>query len=617
MNKNNSDTNIIQDNEKQFTALLSVLPDVVLIHRDGIILYANQTACSATEYSLDELLGSYVISYVVEEHRELVMQSLERRLSGEEVGDYECELRKKSGGLRTVIIRASNIVFNGEPATIVILIDITERKLAEKLLEGSKEKYRLLIHYTIDPIFSINPDETYRFVNEAFAQRVDSTPDQIIGKTPHDLYPWNDAEFRLNVIRKVFLTGEKAESEVRTTLKNGELRYYFTKVNPVKDDSGKVIWVTCNSTDITDRKKIEHALQESENHFKAMFNLAGSGIVLINADDCTIIETYNTAAGLIGLPINQIIGKECFNFICPNEKGNCPVKDLKNTVENCERVLLTAKGEHRKILKSVFAIKYKGMDCFLESFMDITEQKKNEEQLVLLNNELQRINSEKDKFFSILSHDLKSPFLGFIGLTNVLAEDAADFSLEELSSAVKSMSSSANNLYKLLMNLLEWSQMQKGTVSFNPAHLLLSEVVSQNIELLSSQYEQKEIEIINKIPTDQKVFADKEMLDSIFRNILTNSIKFSYRGGKVIVKAKEIENDFVEVSITDNGIGMSDSLVNKIFKLEEKTGRRGTENEESSGLGLLLCKEFVEKNGGKLWVESREDKGSTFYFTLR
>jgi len=158
--------------------------------------------------------------------------------------------------------------------------------------------------------------------------------------------------------------------------------------------------------------------------------------------------------------------------------------------------------------------------------------------------------------------------------------------------------------------------MQQGAISYDPVNLILAKVVLRNINLISKSGEQKGIELILNVPDNQKVFADEEMINSILGNLLSNAMKFTSRGGNITISSKESENNMVEIAVQDTGIGMSESLAEKLFKMEERVGRLGTEGEESTGLGLLLCKEFVERHGGKIWAITKENEGSTFYFTL-
>jgi len=247
---------------------------------------------------------------------------------------------------------------------------------------------------------------------------------------------------------------------------------------------------------------------------------------------------------------------------------------------------------------------------------DITERKRSELIIKQQNKQLHELNAEKDKFFSIIAHDLRSPFQGFLGITELMSEDINKFSSAELSKFAKEMNKSTQNLYNLLQNLLEWSRMKNGRMNFTPNEFTLKEIVDQNIGSIVQRAAQKGITIINEIHEEQKMVADERMIHSVFGNLLSNAVKFTKKDGKVTLQAKAVPNNLLEISVADTGIGMSDAAIAKLFKIDEKVGRRGTDGELSTGLGLLLCKEFVEKHGGKIWVESEEKKGSTFYFTV-
>ena len=230
--------------------------------------------------------------------------------------------------------------------------------------------------------------------------------------------------------------------------------------------------------------------------------------------------------------------------------------------------------------------------------------------------ELSEANSTKDKFFSIIAHDLRGPLGGFMGLTEILADEFSIFSQEEQMEIMTDLSRSARNIYNLLENLLEWSQMQKGQTSFNPRRLNLSNIIMDCITALSGSSRKKGIDINTDFQDNCELFADKYMLQTIIRNMVANAIKFTPKGGKVLISVSAEINKLVTVSVEDSGIGMTSEMVNNLFLIDVNTKRTGTEGEPSTGLGLLLCKEFVEKQGGKIWVESELEKGSTFYFTI-
>lgn len=225
-------------------------------------------------------------------------------------------------------------------------------------------------------------------------------------------------------------------------------------------------------------------------------------------------------------------------------------------------------------------------------------------------------NTKKDKLFSIIAHDLKSPFVGFLGLTEIMANRVEECTKDEILTFSREMHENAKNLFKLLQNLLDWALIQKDAMEFNPIEINLKDVISDNIRYFHQSSAQKGIDILIDVPQNQKIYADKEMLNSVLRNLLSNGLKFTEKKGKIIITSKESENGMIEVKLCDNGIGMSTELCDRLFRVGEKVGRKGTAGEDSTGLGLLLCVEFIEKCGGRIWAESVEGVGSTFYFTL-
>ena len=253
---------------------------------------------------------------------------------------------------------------------------------------------------------------------------------------------------------------------------------------------------------------------------------------------------------------------------------------------------------------------------FATTFSDITIRKQAEEKINLKNEALQKLNAEKDKFFSIIAHDLRNPFSGFLGLTQIMAEKLSDFTINQAQELAESMRDSASNLYRLLENLLQWSQIQRGTIPFNPEFKKLLPVVNESVAIILESANAKHIEIITMIPDGLTVFADINILQTVIRNLVSNAVKFTPKGGKVSLTAKTNDDNSIEISVQDTGIGVSQKQIENLFRIDVQTSRKGTEGEPGTGLGLLLCKEFVEKHAGRIWVESNEGKGSIFNFTL-
>jgi two-component system, sensor histidine kinase and response regulator len=232
------------------------------------------------------------------------------------------------------------------------------------------------------------------------------------------------------------------------------------------------------------------------------------------------------------------------------------------------------------------------------------------------NEELTKLNIEKDKFFSIIAHDLRSPFSGLIGLLEILTEEIDNLDEESRNEIIKSLFNSSKQVYTLLENLLEWSRLQRKKIMLNPQNHDIRRLISVILGILNAQAASKNLALHNHIPEDSIAYGDERMISTIFRNLLTNAIKFSYENSKIDVSLSEATEDELIFSVRDYGIGMSDEIRENLFKIGTKVSQHGTLNESGTGLGLVLCKEFADLNHGKVWVESEEGSGSTFFISL-
>ncbi len=238
-----------------------------------------------------------------------------------------------------------------------------------------------------------------------------------------------------------------------------------------------------------------------------------------------------------------------------------------------------------------------------------------EEKIKAINEQLKEINNHKDKMFSIISHDLRGPFHGLLGFIDILKEDIDSLSKAEIFEVVNKIDSSAKKVFMLLENLLQWSRIHNGKLEYKPGKINLNEITKHSISLLSSNVLVKNINILNNIGEELFAEADYNMLLSAIENILTNAIKFTPKDGKISIEASQI-NGAVKYSITDTGIGMSGEKVKSILNNEFLQSTKGTENESGTGLGLMICKELVETNGGELEITSEINKGTTVSIIL-
>ena len=253
----------------------------------------------------------------------------------------------------------------------------------------------------------------------------------------------------------------------------------------------------------------------------------------------------------------------------------------------------------------------------------IRSRRRNEKQISEKNDELETANEKltetnatKDKFFSIIAHDLRNPIGSFRNVVELMHDDYDSFDEEERKDFLRMMKKSSEQVFELLENLLEWSRSQRGTIKFNPTKIDIFAIAQLCVDLLTLTAEKKSIKLINSVPRSEFIYADAKLITTIIRNLMSNSVKFTREDGEIEVGYRELDNGEVEVSVRDTGVGMDAERVASLFQIDKSKSTNGTNGEVGTGLGLILCKEFVEMHGGKIWVESEVGIGSKFIFTL-
>ncbi len=241
--------------------------------------------------------------------------------------------------------------------------------------------------------------------------------------------------------------------------------------------------------------------------------------------------------------------------------------------------------------------------------------KKKTKSIKLQNQELQKLNAEKDKFLSIIAHDLRSPFNSIIGFSDMLIQQVNNEDVKNILTYSKVIKNSSERAMDLLTNLMEWSLSQTGRMNFNPEYFKIDELIENTLLLFSDIAVQKSIRIEKELFSGKAVYADKEMISTILRNLISNAIKFTSSGGSIKIVSKEKKNK-VEIMVKDSGVGLSESAIENLFRIDANVSTPGTQKEQGTGLGLILCKEFIDKHNERIWGESEPGRGSVFYFTL-
>ncbi len=285
-----------------------------------------------------------------------------------------------------------------------------------------------------------------------------------------------------------------------------------------------------------------------------------------------------------------------------------------NASESCE-VRLIADG-NPSVYVHLEGIALEVEQKCLVTAIDISRRKLAEKALEKSEANLRALNAAKDKFFSIIAHDLKNPFITIIGFSDMLAEQVREKNYEGIQEYAEIIQNSSQRAMDLLMNLMEWSRSQTGRMEFAPEQIEIFALIDEVTELLNYTARQKSINIYTEGRHKTVVFADRAMIGTVLRNLISNAIKFTNPGDEVVILAEQNENELV-VSVADNGVGIKKEAIDKLFRIDVNYVTMGTQNEKGTGLGLILCKEFISKHGGKIWAESDpEKKGSRFCFTI-
>lgn len=298
------------------------------------------------------------------------------------------------------------------------------------------------------------------------------------------------------------------------------------------------------------------------------------------------------------------------------------LKKAKKTISLQNEKLENQQAEietHRLLLEKS---NQKFRDRTIELFGKMIDLKKAKKTIGLQNEELENqreqlkaLNASKDKFFSIIAHDLRNPIAGFLNLTEILSINFEVFSESESKKFIDVMNQASIQLYNLLENLLQWSKAQTNSITFKPKFTLVKNMIENTIDTLMVNIENKNLKINFNVDEKLVAFVDENMIETVIRNLISNAIKFSHPDGKITLNCIQ-KDDFIEISVIDYGVGIKKEDQEKLFRIDQNITTLGTSKEKGTGLGLILCKEFVEKNNGQIWMESELNKGSAFMFTI-
>ncbi len=589
---------------------------ILLIDKQGIIIDANQMVTRFIGLGKEELNGAH-ISDVLPDTFKLENEVLIEKIKNRDK-EYSGEVLFNKHWINYKIMPLS-VGGVADAALVIFGRDITQEKLVKdglmaalKADKENKDFLEQLINSIPDIIGIQDKDHSMIRYNTAGYRFLGLTPEEVEGKKCFELIGRN-RECVQCACNESYVTKGPAGLELFDAEKG---IWFDVRSYPVLDDDGEIKFIIEHLRDITELKKSQTELLENRQRYWDLFNSSAAGI-LIGSAEGVIIEANEYFCQITGYSREQLIGIHISESLFTEESILVsPFRfDLlsKGKSVSSKRDLKTADGS---IVPIEMFTRIMPDGTYQSIYYDLTERKLSEKEISRQNHELTTLNAEKDRLFSIIAHDLRSPFTAILGLTEMISDEFDSMDRNEVKDILIELQRSAGNLYKLLDNLLEWAMIRRNKKPFNPTGILLYDLVKQSVQTMHENARGKSLDVYIDIAKNIQVYADRNMLEVIVRNLFSNATKFTYNGGHINISAEQTSDDFITLSVSDNGIGIPAEMLGKIFSISERNNRRGTRGEPSSGLGLLLCSEFVEKNGGIISVVSIEGKGSTFSFTI-
>lgn len=486
---------------------------------------------------------------------------------------------------------------------------------AEMRAQAEAERYRALYDFFPGGYFTLNREGTIMELNLIGAKMLGAGRVQLV-KANFRIFVTLSTRLVFNLFLEQVFKHETIQSCEVSLNVNGKPPLFVHLEGLVSEDETQCFM---RAQDITAFKEAAENLRESEIRYRRLFESSKDGILILDAVSGEILEVNPYIIQLLGYSYDELIGKELWEIgtfynIGYSLRAFAELL-LREYIRFDDMPLVTKSGKRINVefVSNVYVSNHvKVIQC---NIRDITERKRMENKLKESENRLRELVATKDKFFSIIAHDLRSPFNSIMGFSELLVEQISNNNYDGAENFARIIQESSKLAMELINNLLEWSSVQVGKMRFNPESIELTSLIQTVTVLFHNIAQQKGIDIIVDAPEKVTIIGDEAMMRAVLRNLISNAIKFTHPEGEIVVSAKP-QKDHLVVMVADNGVGIKKEELERLFSIEENYSTPGTQNEQGTGLGLIMCKDFIEKHGGEIRVESEPGKGSKFYFTI-
>ncbi len=589
---------------KRAHQIIEALFDGYLIHKNGIITDTNKAFLKFTAYKKEDVLKKSIYDFIPQEMHQTIRKDINDNGKN---AFYRTKLRIKSGSFADVDIEALTISFMGKKMRVIAVKDIREEVYNTRQVA----LFKTIIEQNYDTIIITDAQGNVEYVNPSFTKMTGYNYQETVGKKLEFLSegPHNDTLY--SSLWTTLKSGQVWQGQLKNKAKSGKIFWEQATITPIKENN-QIIKFAAVKKDITERVLMEQRQIIFIEQLSKIFDKIDAFVFVIDLASQEILFNNEAAKKEFSINKNADYKKTIFQ---DDHSGFVPLpKELIDEDDNMYQ---------RSIRKEVFIKRLGSWYDFVFQLIKWTGDKK-AILLVAYNvsmhkkhiDELNELNATKDKFFSIIAHDLKNPFHSILGFTEILLSNIDLNETEKVKQILTHIKEVVHNTNELLENLLEWARSQTGAIQPNPKNFKLQDAAALIIKIFEKQASTKKIVIKKDIPQDLIVFSDEQIFNLVLRNLISNAIKFSNIGGVVTVSAIQRDDD-VMLSVQDNGLGIPEEIRESLFKIDAKFSAKGTMGEKGTGLGLILCRELVEKNKGYIFADSVFGKGSKFSFTIQ
>jgi len=647
------------DFQNKFDVLVHTIPDGLILLKDEQIKYSNKNFADMLGYSINEITELGLCEVIAPNDLERVLERSKKRLRGETVPtQYEIELIHKDNKTIIPVSVSVGVIGSGtEKFQFVIVRDISDKIEIENKFVRELQLQQYFMDYLPDSIYFKDIDSRFIKANKATLTKMGlSSFDELLGKTDFDIFCDEHAQLAKKDEEEIIKSRTSIINKIEKEIwRDGKVTWASTTKIPLIDENDVVYGTFGITRDITELKKaedIKDALFKistavtSLNNINVLYEFIHKSISELMSAENLYIALYHQETETVSFPyfvdqvdeppIERKAGRGLTEYILRSGKAHLINSELDLKLREAGETSLIGEptqiwlgvplNVEGKTIGAIVVQDYSDSTTYSDEEKEILiyvseqialaiDKKRNEEKIIQYSEELKETNAAKDKFFSIIAHDLKSPFHGLLGLTRMIVEEYDSMSESEVKSYLQIIKESTESTYKLIENLLEWSRLESGKMKYNPALQNMFMIVEDTRILLNQNARMKNINLRNKLGHQSFVWGDDTMLQSLVQNLISNAIKFTPTNGIIEVTENQFDG-YIEYTVSDTGIGIKESDIEKLFRIDMSFSTKGTQQEKGTGLGLVLCKEIVNIHSGEISVQSKIREGTKIIFTL-